>query len=342
MLLLVMAACVAPESNLSANNPPVVDDPADGADTAGDDGADTGGADTGGADDTSADTGAPSEYVYDEDEDLGNLLSVADVERALRAGVTTVLHDMDPFLVLEAFDVARSAEDAYCPYHYEDYEELYGYDYWYGGCSTADGTSFAGTIYGINYAPFWSSYYYYPAYGWWYGTATVDRADGQSMDFSGSWSMYRYEYGTSAYVAVSAYGDSRWQGAQYGGTWLAEESSLSYAVSGGSAPNVGAYISVDGGVSGLTGTANSVWFDSVFMASAGQGSSCPDEPSGTISIRDAAGDWYDVVFHGPAYAGASSFPATCDGCGEVWYEGRELGEACVDLSSLTTWTGSPW
>lgn len=336
MLLLVMVGCGAPESTLAAKNPAVPEDARD--DTAADDTA----ADDTAADDTAADTASPSEYVYEEEEDPGNLLSVEEVAVALERGVGAVLHEMDPFLVLEAFDVAMAAEDASCPYHYEDYEELYGYDYWYGGCSTADGSSFSGTIYGINHDPFWSWYYYYPAYGWWYGTAGVNLADGQSMELSGSWSMYRYEYGASAYIAVSAYGDARWTGARYGDTWLGGNASASYSMSGGSTPGYGAYLSMDGGISALPGTANAVWFDEVYIASAEQGSTCPEEPSGTISIRDAAGDWYDVEFHGPAYAYASSFPASCDGCGDVWYEGRKLGEACVDFASLTAWTATPW
>ena len=90
------------------------------------------------------------------------------------------------------------------------------------------------------------------------------------------------------------------------------------------------------------GTANSIWFDGVWIATEGQGSDCPIEPSGTISIRDDAGDWYDVEFQGPGYSGAASFPPECDGCGDVWYQGENLGQACVDFSAMTDWEGSPW
>jgi hypothetical protein len=78
------------------------------------------------------------------------------------------------------------------------------------------------------------------------------------------------------------------------------------------------------------------------MATAAWGSDCPQEPSGTLAIRDEANEWYTVAFDGPSYAGGETFPAACDGCGEVWYRGTSLGLVCPDLSTLTQWERSPW
>jgi hypothetical protein len=333
MSLLLVFGCVPQDTALHPTDPPVADTPAFVEDTAPVDTGDTG--------DTAE---LPGEYIYDADDDLGNLLTVEEVAASLEEGVGALMSEMNPFMVLAALDSAVAASDSTCPYHYTEYEELYGYDYWYGGCTTAEGSTFTGSIYGIHYDPFWSSYYYYPDYGWWYGDVAIDRADGQGLELAGSWSMYRYEIQNPAqsYLYVSAYGEPRWVGSDYGDTWLGRDPSLSYTMTGGSDPQLGAYTSIDGGLSGLDGAASSIWFDGVYMATARWGSSCALEPSGTVSIRDAAGDWYDVDFQGPAFSGATSFPAECDGCGDVWFRGEPLGQACADLSALTGWMGSPW
>ncbi len=333
-LLPLFTAC-APETGVTptATDPGLSDSPP--VDTAPDT-ADTGAQDT--------DTDLPGEYIYDEDT-AAALLGPDEVAAAVEEAVTAVFSDVDPFLVLAAVDAAVSFEDEGCPTYYDEYYTLYGYEYWYGGCETDDGSAFTGYLYGIHYEPFWSyGYYYYPDYGWWYGDMAIDRADGQSYELSGYWSMYRWEVMQPAqtYVYVYAYGEPRWEGGTYGDTWLGQGASLSYTLTGGFDPQLGSWLSVDGGLSGLDGAANSVWFDGVYMATAGQGSSCDLEPSGTISIRDAAGDWYDVEFQGPAYVGASSFPPECDGCGDIWYQGQNIGQACPDTSRLVDWEGSPW
>jgi hypothetical protein len=334
-LALLGVACTTPENTVSPRN----DDPV-GTDTP----VDTEPADT--ASDTDAnvaDSGLPSDYVYDEEDDVGALLDADGVAGALEEALGSFLR-VDPFLILAGVDDAVEADDATCPYHYTDYEELYGYDYWYGDCSTSDGTDFTGYLYGIHYDPFESYGYLYDNYGWWYGDMAIDRADGQRFDLSGYWSMYQYTYMyyPLVYSYAYAYGEPRWEGADYGDTWLGAGASVSFTAYAYYYEGAGTYFAIDGGISALEGTANSIWFDGVYIATAGQGSDCPIEPSGTISIRDDAGDWYDVEFQGPAYYGAATFPPECDGCGDVWYEGSNLGQACIDFSEMTDWEGSPW
>jgi hypothetical protein len=331
--LALVVGCGGPETNVEPlSEAPFSDTPA----------ADSGGTgDTAAPDDTDT---LPGEYIYEEEENAGALLTPDDVSAALTEALGVFLTDLDPFLVLAAVDAAVSFEDAGCPYYYTDYYPLYGYYYWYGGCDTDAGTSFDGYLYGIHYDPFTSSGYYYPDYGWWYGDGAVERSDGQSLEISGYWSMYKWEYYTpaSTYLYVYAYGEASWAGPAYRDTWLADSASISYTMTGAFDPLLGAWLQIDGGVAGLSTATDSLWFDGVFMATAQQGSSCPAEPSGTISVRDAAGEWYDVEFQGPAYAGAASFPPECDGCGDVWYRGTNIGQACPDLSGMTTWEGSPW
>ncbi|MSQ02588.1 MAG: hypothetical protein EXR71_11990 [Myxococcales bacterium] len=52
------------------------------------------------------------------------------------------------------------------------------------------------------------------------------------------------------------------------------------------------------------------------------GGACGERPSGSLGVRDDQGYWYDLRYD----------ESTCDGCGTVWFDGREdLGPACVDV-----------
>jgi hypothetical protein len=159
--------------------------------------------------------------------------------------------------------------------------------------------------------------------------------------------FYGYEYtylpSPTSYVYLSYTGGAHWSGATFGETWLGDDVSLAIVVSGAAVPGSGAYLTLQGGLDGYGGTyADSVRFEGVYMATAAWGSDCPQEPSGTLAIRDEANEWYTVAFDGPSYAGGETFPAACDGCGEVWYRGTSLGLVCPDLSTLTQWERSPW
>jgi hypothetical protein len=75
---------------------------------------------------------------------------------------------------------------------------------------------------------------------------------------------------------------------------------------------------------------------------------CGSEPGGTLSVRDDAGFWHDVVFDAatvedeedPVWHGNA-----CDGCGPYFASGVEDGTACMlqtDLAQLVGWEGVPW
>lgn len=84
-----------------------------------------------------------------------------------------------------------------------------------------------------------------------------------------------------------------------------------------------------------------VAFDENLMADELIGSACPEEPGGTISVRDANGLWYDVVFDGPKGEDPGD-ASRCDGCGDVFFRDELIGTTCPDLTSWLSWEDQPW
>ena len=79
-------------------------------------------------------------------------------------------------------------------------------------------------------------------------------------------------------------------------------------------------------------------------------SGCGTEPIGTVSVRDDAGFWHDIVFDAGMWDPETGEEpiyddAACDGCGAYLAGGESLGTACItsaDMESLLDWEGSPW
>jgi hypothetical protein len=355
LLLLALVGC-AVETPVS---PTDETDATDDGGLAADGGAGDGGSDTapvdedtddGGGDDTdSSDTGVPdeddpSEYTYDQDE-FEPTLDAEQVEAALDQAFALLLQ-VDPNDIFDSFNKVVDAGDSSCPYYYDYYYELYGYDYWYGGCTANNGAVYDGSTYG--YDTSWDyGYYWYNRYGWWYGDFSADfsAADEPSGTFDMSGYVYfaDYEYSSgSRYFSTSLTGAARSTLEDGLGTWMEQDLSLALTLSGGWYTSYGGYLDLSGGISGFEADVQSVSFQSVHLATAGWGSDCEAEPSGTISVRDDEGEWYEVMFDGPAYTGAMVFPPDCDGCGEVWWRGESLGMVCPDIGALLDWDGTPW
>lgn len=293
-------------------------------------------------DDTTA-TGAeaPGAYVYTDDE-AQPTVDLDHVQLALEDAADQLLL-VDPTLWINAYTQAMAWEDYYCPYHYEDYLELYGYDYWYGGCETEDGGSYDGYAYGYQYTePVDSGVFFYWSYGWLSGELGIEHPDGSALDLAGYFYTQDYEIAQNRYQSSQMDGSIRWDGPGYEGTWLETGISANLILSSGFNESTGTYVSIDGGLSGYAGESTAVWFDGVYMAQESRGHDCEIEPSGVVSVRQTDGTWVDVIFDGAPYLGGEVFPAACDGCGEAWVDGVEVGEVCPDLSVLTGWTGRPW
>ncbi len=77
---------------------------------------------------------------------------------------------------------------------------------------------------------------------------------------------------------------------------------------------------------------------------------CDLEPLGTLSVRDDAGYWHDIVFDAGTFDASADEdpvfdPSRCDGCGAYLVGGDLRGEVCVDRAdvlALMDWEGTPW
>jgi hypothetical protein len=271
-------------------------------------------------------------------------LDADEVSVAVQEAIEAVLF-VDPALFLDAYAAALSQGDEACPYWHEEYPELYGYEYWYGDCTTADGTAFSGYATGLQYAQALEAngYVYFP-YGQRAGDMSVDTADGQHVDMSGSFYHNEWVYPANGTFGLYSYvlGEMTWEGPAFDGTWLSRQLSVSLTLSGTGWPGGAATLQVQGGVAGYDGVGSAAWFDRINIASEAYGSDCPLEPSGSLSVRDADDEWYTIAFDGPSFAGAEAFAPACDGCGTIWYHGRDVGQACADFSPMTAWQDRPW
>jgi len=284
-------------------------------------------------------------YVVDDPaDDADPLASPEDITLAVEEALALVI-DTDPELAFPAIQDALTHGDAYCPYYNTSYAETYGYDYWYGGCTSEAGDHHEGTIYGKDDLPYASSYYEMNRYGWWQSDYGIQMADGQRFDVTGylyTWDAIYIPTGERI-VSITTRGFGvHWQGGAWSDTWLGDQRNLDFVAYMRNTVDGEVYLDIDGSLSTGGGPVEAVLFDDVFLHSAGYGADCELEPSGRISVRLDDGRWYDVHFDGAAYQGASVFPPDCDGCGEVWSRGELLGTACPDLSALSEWEGRPW
>lgn len=303
------------------------------------------------ADSGEAEDDLPSDYIYEDDE-VEALLSPEQVQQGITDGIVAML-SVDPDLMHDTYntiiDESRSAAlagEADCPYYYEDYYTYYGYYYWYDSCTAEDDLTYSGYGYSYDYEPYETSGYRYSDVSYLYGNLALTTPEGAT--FEGSGYSYHQEYGYSTnYYAVYAYVYGNWayDGEDAEGNWLTQNLGVNTYVSASAYSDMGvpySQMTMTGSVSGLSGDVNTIVMTDTFIYTEAYGSDCDLEPSGLISVRDSQGEWYDVEFQGPPYMGASVFPTDCDGCGQIWFRGEYLGEACPDFSRMTDWEVRPW
>ncbi len=243
--------------------------------------------------------------------------------------------------VLTAYTTVMATADDGCPSYY-DYN---GSMYWNDQCTTTAGSQFSG----------YSFYYLYDNYdggdgniyngAQLYGVAQMWDPEGHELDIGGSAAdlvltatddSYTYWYSV-------AQGSFAWDGAGTEGTWVTPGMAPDLILTALVYPQYdGHMFYINGGLSGLGGAYDTVVFDNLTLYDAGIGGDCPEEPGGTISVRDANGYWYDLFLDGQLQTSDVTRQNQCDGCADAWYEGQDLGPVCPDFSTLNTWVGAPW
>jgi hypothetical protein len=217
--------------------------------------------------------------------------------------------------------------------------------FWQGDCTAQSGTSFRGFGAAVEIKDAVDEHGLIT--NGWYATLQGRLADAASHSLDGA----GYAVSASAHPADNTY---TYYSRELHGTFLVANGGAStpwtdgtrrvdLAVTAAFVPfSYGHYVAFEGGLSGLSGGVDSIAFQGVELGQLTAGSKCQQEPSGTISLRDPDGQWYDLVFDGPTRAKPDIDAALCDGCGRAYFRGQSIGEICADFSYLFDWGSSPW
>ncbi|MFT5681611.1 MAG: hypothetical protein ACI8RZ_002517 [Myxococcota bacterium] len=270
-------------------------------------------------------------YLADPDASDSPDFSSDDVGAAVEEALV-VITQIDVVPIVSVYDTLLTQTDDTCPL-WSDYD---GTPLWYDSCVADTGVQFDG--YGL--ASPWAGTDDGSGNIWWgtqlYSIATITDADGQVFTSGGSATSL---VGTTADGAELTYnaieGGFSWDGPEAEGTWLdwgIDPTLVWYSAR--DPTSGGQVITLSGAITLDEGPIAAVVLDSIYLTDEILGSSCGQEPSGTISLLDSEGRWYDLIFDGPTDAAPEVPEEACDGCATAWYRGTSLGEACVDFSVL--------
>lgn len=281
----------------------------------------------------------PSPWSYDPGSDRTPTLSADQVASAIERWVPR-MRTVEVAPLFDAYLLASSDGDGMCPTEQTVEEGDAYYQIWQADCSTEAGSSYYGYAqYVADTEPGddgWTNSYRYV-----YGVASIDTPDGHQWRANGYFSSSYNWKESERYWDKSVQGDHAWDGVEADGTWLAEGLRFEgYAAS--YTDGTGRTTVVSGGLSGMAGEVVAVSASNLQVLSAEWTPPCPQEPTGSVSVRAADGGWYDVVFDPPTWDDPGVDAAQCDGCGGLWFEGERIGEVCVDLTSMVAWSEAPW
>lgn len=269
-------------------------------------------------------------YLVDDEETDSTSFETEAVEDAVQDALQVFL-DLDAGPIIGAYQDLMDHAESGCPSWYTSED---GIPYWYDSCTTGEGASFEGYAYELDYDGVVDGNitWYGPAVG---AVGAIIGPDGTTFEMNGTAIDWTGEIGDNeAYVQYSAMDGEFSYSGQLGG-WL----------SNGLAPQFVRYIydlypsnargiQVDGSVTGLDGSIDTVAFEGVYLLEeATTMSDCELEPSGVISVRTSDGDWFDLIFD--VYVEGEVLVASegqCDGCAAAWNGSQYLGEACADFS----------
>jgi len=290
------------------------------------------------------------EYVFEAEAPKVEL-SLEEIEWAMEEAIR-IVRWIDPGKMHDAYAQVEADGDESCPEYDEEYYDDNERYHWRDACTVASGGSFAGSVYSNYYGEYTdeNETYDYGGHAFFNGSARVEDSRGNTFIAGGSSSYYeRHRTSTgdgTFYQSMS--GNYRFDDPSLYGSWLAQDLNVSVYHNStmyiDDADHYGGGYSVywNASISGLTGVINALRLSAIFMYSENTGSMCEIEPSGSISVRDSAGNWYEAEFDGPKYAGAGSFPPDCDTCGKVYWRGTLLGEVCPNFELLVDWGERPW
>lgn len=215
------------------------------------------------------------------------------------------------------------------------------YPYWYDNCTTADGVVFEGYGLLVEYDEYEANDYLYTGYQL-NSVATLTTTDGQTLTLSGATDLLFATNGAVNIFYSQIPAGTSWQG-QSTASWLddAASPSLYTYYTQDSSTGLRALL-VDGSIAVNAGDISDVVLHDVHLLDDPSGSLCSTEPAGMVSVRNTGGQWYDLIFDGPASTAEQVPDALCDGCAVAWFQGQSLGDVCVDFSSLMDWKDVPW
>jgi hypothetical protein len=240
-----------------------------------------------------------------------------EVEAGLAEAVA-VVPSLEAEEAIAIYRALRAEGDPTCPASYP----YAGYEYWYAQCEAESGAVFSGYSYEYG-ADYGGGYVYAGVYL--YGAIALP--DGPTLSSTGEFASTTFGRGSEGKVRTVLDGVFDWSGEAAPGGWIARR--LVPGITVVRERPGGAHVwRLDGGVSGFEGPADTVEFVDVTFD---DGDGCT-EPAGTISVRVAGGEWFDVTFEGD---GQEDGEVTCDGCGRVANRGVVVGEACADFSAWT-------
>lgn len=282
-------------------------------------------------------------YIYDDTDSATPAFTAEEVGGFVDAALASVW-TVSAAPVFPAYHAAMEAADTSCPNYY-DYN---GSQYWYDDCTAESGAAFNGYAFDYVYADY--SYDGYVLDGEAiYGVGSTTDADGATLQFGGSATFYTTapeglaEDDPDYFLQVSnqIQGGFTYDGESAAGTWLGDGQAPDLVTYTYWVPSYdGRYAYADGAVTVDGG--QPVVFETLALYSANLRPDCPDEPYGGVSVRDDAGEWYDVVYQGPEQWDTEVDADLCDSCGEVYFHGQDLGKACSDFGTFTDWEVSPW
>lgn len=313
-------------------------------------------------DDGDAGTADPSDYIFDPEPPPPPKLDENTRSQAIQALIDTGIGVDTPSIVSFYNDLMQLAETdgpAPCPFVSLSDDDVTAGEFadlfWQGNCTTSAGVSFSGFGFVRQFNTYTS-----PEDGQTYdglslsSTSTIISPDGRALNIGATINDLAIEgTGYKTYYR-SINGNIQGQGE---GTsdlpWLNNSLRGSIEAAGTTAPLgagvgggdvLGRLAVLRGGLSGpaLPEDVTAGDFADLQYLSGEFGVPCTQEPFGTISIRDDAGNWYDIVFDGPTFENPNVDLALCDGCGSTWYYGEEIGSTCADFSALLNWEEKPW